>query len=88
MLIEFYLPAERGGFLPIHAAGRISQEIAKWAQRHDITYQEKTVKLIHRVCFADDRYYVLFKLTWNPPSNADWWHNYRIIADRERDQPL
>jgi hypothetical protein len=88
MLIEFYLPAERGGFLPMHAARRISQEIAKWAERHDIAYQEKTVKLIHRVCFADDRYYVFFKLTWNPPGNAAWWYNFRIIVDRERDQPL
>jgi hypothetical protein len=87
MLIEFYLPAERGGFLPIHAARRISQEIAKWAEQHNITYQEKTVKLIHRVCFDDDRHYVFFKLTWAPPGKQSWWYDFRIVVDRERDQP-
>lgn len=87
MLIEFYLPPERGGFLPIHAARRISQELAKWAERHNITYQEKTVKLIHRVCFDNDQHYAFFKLTWAPPGNADWWYNFRIIADRERNLP-
>jgi hypothetical protein len=87
MLIEFYLPGKRGRLLPMHAAHRLSQEIAKWAEHHNIAYQEKTVKLIHRICFDDDRYYMFFKLTWNPPSNADWWHNFRIITDRERNLP-
>jgi hypothetical protein len=88
MLIEFYLPPEQKGFLPMHARNWISRELAVWAERHSIPYKEKTVKLIHRICFDDDRHYIFFKLTWNPPFDDDWWHNFRIIADRERDQPI
>jgi hypothetical protein len=85
MLIEFYLPPEHRGFLPIDARDWISQELAAWAARHNITYKEKTVKLVHRICFDDDRHYAFFKLTWDPPSDHDWWYNFRIITDRERD---
>jgi hypothetical protein len=87
MLIEFRLPPERGGFLPGHARDWISEELACWAQHHNITYKEKTVKLIHRVCFDDDRHYVFFRLTWNPSFNDLWWHDYRIVVDRERNLP-
>ena len=87
MLIEFRLPPERGGFLPGHARDWISEELSLWAQRHNITYKEKTFKLIHRVCFDDDQHYVFFRLTWNPSFNDLWWHDYKIITDRERNLP-
>jgi len=81
MYIEFYLPPERGGLLPHQVRNRISVELRNWATKHNISYKEKTVKLIHRITFDDDRYYVFFNLTWHPPGQQHWWRDYRIIRD-------
>jgi len=81
MLIEFYLPPERSGLLPHQVRNYISRELNRWAKQHNISYQEKTVKLVHRICFDDDRYYAFFNLTW-APGQEHWWYNYRIISNR------
>ena len=87
MYIEFYLPPEKGGLLPHQVRNHISGELRRWATKHNIPYKEKTVKLVHRITFDDDRYYALFNMTWNPtrlswiPGQQAWWYDYRIIKD-------
>jgi len=43
----------------------VKLNIIDWASQHNIRYNQKTVKYVHRVTFDEDRYYTFFALTWN-----------------------
>ena len=51
MYIVFHLPKGAGGQTAGYALSLIKEEVARWAQRYDIRYTEKTIKYDHRVAF-------------------------------------
>jgi hypothetical protein len=81
MLIEFALPSGAGGMVASLARSRLQRLIQIWAQRHGISYTEKTVRYTHRLCFDDDRYYTLFMMSWT------YWDHFepRVIRERNKE---
>jgi len=65
MYIEFTAHPDTGpGFLTSHLLTMLEAEVKGWAQSNNIEYTDKRHKNTYRVAFDDDRYYTVFRLTW------------------------
>lgn len=66
MFIEFTIDAEatNQSFIASHLYKMLETNLAIWAETHEITYTKKLYKNTFRVAFNDDRYYTVFRLTW------------------------
>ena len=70
MYIAFDLP-QSGAYTATLGALKIA--IARWAERYQIPYTQKTIKFTHRLGFNRDEYFSLFSMTW------DWDYEFRIV---------
>ena len=65
MFIEFSIDIDANhGFIASHLFRMLKAEVAHWANTNEIKYTSKLYKNTVRVAFDDDRYYTVFRLTW------------------------
>jgi hypothetical protein len=85
MFIEFQLPTGSAGMAAGMMLQTIKRELAKWSERHNISYTSKTVRYTHRVCFDEDKMYDFFVMSWNP-HGSDVLNRYVVVSDRNNRQ--
>ena len=68
MYIEFRLPdlPKKDGSGVYVAINCINEDIAAWAEKHEINYKVKQHKLTYRLILPNEQAYSHFALTWNP----------------------
>ncbi len=47
-----------------HELDTIKEQIARWAERYQIPYTQKTIKYQHRLGLNRDKDFTLFSMTW------------------------
>lgn len=78
MYIEFTLQDDSPGFLGSHIFKMVETEVKDWACVNEIPYTSKYHKNTFRVAFDNEKYYTVFRLTWQNVSYTE----YKII-DRQ-----
>ena len=64
MYIEFTAQTTGAGFLTSHVLRMLKANIESWANINEIPYTTKLYKNTFRLAFDDNRYYTVFRLTW------------------------
>lgn len=64
MYIEFQTTVENPLFLTGHLLHMVESEFKEWARVNDVAYTSKRYKNTYRVGFDDNRYFTLFRLSW------------------------